>query len=99
MAFRTNLVILIRIRTSVVCRRIRPVRCFVFELGRCRHVMHKTLKSVRAYIEACLNFPEIILCAPYILVVHFVHMRERRGAYSVFVGKPEGRRPLGRPKS
>jgi hypothetical protein len=26
-------------------------------------------------------------------------MRERRGAYSVLVGKPEGRRPLGKPIS
>jgi hypothetical protein len=25
-------------------------------------------------------------------------MGERRGVYSVFVGKPEGQRPLGRPK-
>jgi hypothetical protein len=25
-------------------------------------------------------------------------MAERRGAYRVLVGKPEGRRPLGRPK-
>jgi hypothetical protein len=25
-------------------------------------------------------------------------MGERRGAYSVLVGKPEGRRPLGRPR-
>ena len=25
-------------------------------------------------------------------------MRERRGVYRVLVGKPEGRRPLGRPK-
>jgi hypothetical protein len=24
-------------------------------------------------------------------------MRERRGAYGALVGKPEGRRPLGRP--
>jgi hypothetical protein len=25
-------------------------------------------------------------------------MGERRGAYRIFVGKPEGKRPLGRPK-
>ena len=29
---------------------------------------------------------------------HVAHMGERRGAYRVLVGKPEGRRPLGRPK-
>jgi hypothetical protein len=29
---------------------------------------------------------------------HVAHMGERRGVYWVLVGKPEGRRPLGRPK-
>ena len=27
-----------------------------------------------------------------------VHMGEERGVYTVLVGKPEGRRPLGRPR-
>jgi hypothetical protein len=30
---------------------------------------------------------------------HVARMGERRGAYRALVGKPEGRRPLGRPKS
>ena len=29
---------------------------------------------------------------------HLARMGERRGAYRVLVGKPEGRRPLGRPR-
>jgi hypothetical protein len=29
---------------------------------------------------------------------HVACMRDRRGAYRVFVGRPEGRRPLGRPR-
>jgi len=29
---------------------------------------------------------------------HVAHMGERRGAYRVLVGKPEGNRPLGRPR-
>ena len=29
---------------------------------------------------------------------HVARMGERRGVYSVFVGKPEGKRPLGRPR-
>jgi len=29
---------------------------------------------------------------------HVVHMGEERGVYRVLVGKPEGKRPLGRPK-
>ena len=28
---------------------------------------------------------------------HVAHMRDRRGVYRVLVGKPEGKRPLGRP--
>jgi len=31
-------------------------------------------------------------------VGHVVCMGERRGVYRVFVGKPEGKRPLGRPR-
>jgi len=31
-------------------------------------------------------------------VGHVAHMRERRGAYTVLVGKPEAKRPLGRPR-
>ena len=30
---------------------------------------------------------------------HVVRMGERRGVYRVLVGKPEGKRPLGRPRS
>ena len=29
--------------------------------------------------------------------VHVTHMGERRGVYRVLAGKPEGKRPLGRP--
>jgi hypothetical protein len=29
---------------------------------------------------------------------HVAHMGERRGAYSTLVGKPDGRRPFGRPR-
>jgi len=32
------------------------------------------------------------------LVGHVVRMGERRGIYRVLVGKPEGKRPLGRPR-
>jgi hypothetical protein len=31
-------------------------------------------------------------------VGHVVHVAEGRGVYSVLVGKPEGKRPLGRPR-
>ena len=29
---------------------------------------------------------------------HVAHMEQRRGVYRVLVGKPEGKRPLGRPR-
>ena len=29
---------------------------------------------------------------------HVAHVRDREGAYRVLVGRPEGRRPLGRPR-
>jgi len=29
---------------------------------------------------------------------HVAHMGERRGVYKVLVGKPEGKRPLGKPR-
>jgi hypothetical protein len=29
---------------------------------------------------------------------HVAGMREKRNAYRLFVGKPEGKRPLGRPR-
>ena len=29
---------------------------------------------------------------------HVARMEERRGVYRAFVGKPEGKRPLGRPR-
>jgi hypothetical protein len=29
---------------------------------------------------------------------HVAHMGEKRGAYGILVGRPEGRRPLGRPR-
>jgi len=32
------------------------------------------------------------------IVGHVVRMGERRGVYRVLVGKPEGKRPLGRPR-
>jgi hypothetical protein len=34
----------------------------------------------------------------YVKAFNVARMAERRGAYRTFVGKPEGRRPLGRPR-
>jgi len=49
----------------------------------------------------------IVLCYEYVRVIksrrkrwpgHVACMGEERGAYRVLVGKPEGKRPLGRPR-
>jgi len=32
------------------------------------------------------------------MVGHVAHLGDRKGAYRILVGKPEGRRPLGRPE-
>jgi hypothetical protein len=32
------------------------------------------------------------------LAGHVEYMREMRSAYGIFIGRPEGRRPLGRPR-
>jgi len=50
----------------------------------------------------------VLYCSPNIIqviksrrmrwAVHIAHMAERRGVYGVLVGKPEGERPLGRPR-
>jgi hypothetical protein len=32
------------------------------------------------------------------VILQIAHMGEMRSSYRIFVGKPEGKRPLGRPK-
>jgi len=44
------------------------------------------------------NIPHAIKSRRMRLVGHVARMRERRGVYRVSVGKPEGKRPLGRPR-
>ena len=44
--------------------------------------------------------PPLVVCLPYIsyIYVHVTRMGEERGVHRVLVGKPEGKRPLGRPR-
>ena len=44
------------------------------------------------------NIVRVIKLRRMRLEVHVVRMVEGRGVYSVLVGKPQGKRPLGRPK-
>jgi hypothetical protein len=52
-------------------------------------------------LYALYSSPNIILVMKYrrmVLEGHVARMGKRRGAYRVLVGKPERRRPLGRPR-
>ena len=44
------------------------------------------------------NIVRVIKSRRMRLAEHVARMRERRGVYRVLVGKPEGNRPLGRPR-
>jgi hypothetical protein len=44
------------------------------------------------------NIVQVIKSRRLRWVGHVAHMREGRGVYRVLVGKPEGKRPLGRPR-
>ena len=44
------------------------------------------------------NIVRVIKSRRMRLVGHVAHMGEDRGVYRVLVGKPEGKRPLGRPR-
>ena len=50
----------------------------------------------------CTNFPnlffELLSQHKFEKFLHLARMGEERGAYRVLVGKPEGKRPLGRPR-
>jgi hypothetical protein len=45
-----------------------------------------------------LNIVQVIKSRRMRLVEHVAGMGQRRGVYRVLVGKPEGKRPLGRPR-
>jgi hypothetical protein len=40
----------------------------------------------------------VLLYVFYLVISYFAFMGKMRGVYRVLVGKPEGKRPLGRPK-
>ena len=51
----------------------------------------------------CIKYIAVIVCPIFSIVIHVSHMDivrvgERRGEYRVLVGRPEGKRPLGRPR-
>jgi hypothetical protein len=58
------------------------------------------LRTEELYDMYCsLNIVRVIKSRRVRWAGHVARMRESRGAYRVLVGKPEGKRPLGRPRS
>ena len=49
-------------------------------------------------LYASPNYVRVIKSRRMRWAAHVAHMGEERGMYRVLVGKPEGRRPLGRPR-
>ena len=48
--------------------------------------------------KTVLLLTEFVISKVYNWAVHVARMGERRGVYRVLVGKPGGKRPLGRPR-
>jgi hypothetical protein len=49
-------------------------------------------------LYSSLNIVQVIKLRRMRWAGHVAHMGERRGIYRILVGKPEGKRPLGRPR-
>jgi hypothetical protein len=80
-------------------------RSFIFALTSAHHRLdHSGGLLVRSNTQAAKSWPIYRLDGLRLLVLflrwagHVARMGARRGAYRALVGKPEGRRPLGRPK-
>jgi hypothetical protein len=62
--------------------------------GECRKLRNEELSDV----YSSPNIVQVIKSRRMRWVGHVASMGERRGVYRVLVGKPEGKRPLGRPR-
>jgi len=51
-----------------------------------------------SYLYSSPNIVRVIKSRRMRWAEHVARMREERGAYTFLVGKPEGKRPLGRPR-
>jgi hypothetical protein len=58
----------------------------------------RRLQNKELYALYSLNIIRVIKSRRLRWAGHVSYMGERRGAYRALVGKPEGRRPLGRPR-
>jgi hypothetical protein len=62
--------------------------------GECRKLRNEELND----LYCSPNIVRVIKWRRMRWVGNVAHMRERRGVYRVLVGKPEGKRSLGRPR-
>jgi len=62
--------------------------------GECRRLHNEELND----LYSSPNIVRVIKLRRMRLAGHVAHMGEERGVYTVMLGKPEGRRPLGRPR-
>jgi hypothetical protein len=59
----------------------------------------KKLQNVELHsLYSSLNVVRVIISRRMRWVGHVAHMGEGRGVYRVLVGRPQGKRPLGRPR-
>jgi hypothetical protein len=86
--------VLRNIQTSFLCHRriIGPKRNEV--TGEWRKLHNKELN----YLYSSMNIVQVVKLRRMIWAGHVACMEEWRGVYRVLVGKPEGKRPLGRPR-
>jgi len=82
----------LRVFESVVLRRIFGPRKDKV-IGEWRRLHNEELND----LYSSLNIVRVIKSRRMRWAGHVVHMGEERGVYRVLVGKPEGRRPMGRP--
>ena len=65
----------------------------------CRSVLNVLMYGLdflnNIYIHMCVC---VCVCVCVLWAGHVARMGEERGVYRVLVGKPEGKRPLGRPR-
>ena len=51
-----------------------------------------------SFAKACTQYAVCVIKSRMRWAGHVARMGEERGVYRILVGKPEGRRPLGRPR-
>jgi len=83
----------LRVFENMVLRRIFGRRRDEVK-GEWRRLLNEELND----LYSTPNIVRVIKSRRMIWAGHVAHMGEERGVYGVLVGKPEGKRPLGRPR-